>query len=97
MWMESTKKISNDRVKNSEKDDLEKRRPKPFRYVTNLSEIYKGDELLSETVMTTKADATVKKLMQQFDSVVGIGDVSTIERVLQKHEKRNKKYDPSIG
>jgi hypothetical protein len=97
MWMEITKKYSSDSIKNSDKDDLKKRRPKPFRYVTNLSEVYDGDELLSETVMTTKADATVKKLMEQFDSVVGIGDVSTIERVLQKHEKRNKKHDPSIG
>ena len=88
---------SNNSLDSNEKDDLEKRRPKPFRYIQNLSELSDEHEILSTTVMSTRSDVMVKKLMEQFDSVVGIGDVQTIERVLKKHESKNKKVDPSIG
>jgi len=97
MRMEMTKKSKNETIEDSDKDDLEKRRPKPFRYITTLSELSDEDELLSNTVMSTKSDDTVNKLMEQFDTIVGVGDTNTIERVVQKHEKRNKKFDPSIG
>ena len=97
MRMEMTKKPENTAINNSDEDDLEKRRPKPFRYIKNLSEISDDNEILSTTTMSTNSEDMVKKLMEQFDSVVGIGDVNAIERVLQKHEKRNKKHDPSVG
>jgi len=90
------KKTSKDTIEDSDKDDLEKRRPKPFRYISNLSEVYEEDELITETVMATKSDTTVKKLMEQFETVVGVGDMNTVERVLQKHEQKHKKHDPSI-
>ncbi len=96
MWMhvdDSTKKSN----QSTEKDDLEKRRPKPFRYIKKLSELPVSEDLFSETVMSAKSDFTVKKLIEQFDSVVGVGDVQTIERIVQKHEKRHQKQDPSIG
>lgn len=81
---------------NTDKDDLDKRRPKPFRYIADLSELSE-EEFLSTTVMSTTSDHTVQKLIEQFDTVVGVGDVNAIEKVLKKHEKRNKKHDPSIG
>ena len=92
-----TKKPDNKSDDTNEKDDLEKRRPKPFRYISDLSELSDIDEPLSASVMNTNSEEMVKKLMEQFDSVVGVGDVNAIERVIQKHEKRNKKEDPSIG
>jgi hypothetical protein len=95
--MEMTKKSDNLSDDASQKDELEKRRPKPFRYISDLSEISDTDEPLSTTFMNSNSDEMVKKLMEQFDSVVGVGDVNAIERVLQKHEKRNKKHDPSVG
>lgn len=88
---------TNESNQSTDKDDMEKRRPKPFRYIKKLSELPVSEDLFSETVMSTKSDFTVEKLIEQFDSVVGVGDVQTIERVVQKHEKRNKKDDPSIG
>ena len=47
--------------------------------------------------MSTQSDDMVKKLIKQFDSVVGVGDVNAIERVLKKHEIKLKRDDPSIG
>ncbi|HMA82607.1 MAG TPA: hypothetical protein VKP59_00075 [Candidatus Thermoplasmatota archaeon] len=88
---------TNDSNQSTDKDDMEKRRPKPFRYIKNLSELPVSEDLFSETVMGIKSDFTVEKLIEQFDSVVGVGDVQTIERVVQKHEKLNQKHDPSIG
>lgn len=92
-----TKKNEGTSNGNIDKDDLEKRRPKPFRYISDLSELSKlDDDPLSTTSMSLNSEDTVKKLIDQFDSVVGIGDMNAIERVLQRHEKRNKKHDPSI-
>jgi len=96
MWMRMDNS-TNESNQSTDKDDMEKRRPKPFRYIKKLSELPVSEDLFSETVMSTKSDFTVEKLIEQFDSVVGVGDVQTIERVVQKHEKRNKKDDPSIG
>jgi hypothetical protein len=95
--MELTKKSDNKSADANQKEELEKRRPKPFRYISDLSELSDTDEPLSNSVMNTSSDEMVKKLMEQFDSAVGVGDVTTIERVIKKHEKRNKKQDPSIG
>lgn len=97
MWMEMTKKSTDEYRDHSDKDDMEKRRPKPFRYIANLSELGEETDVLSTSVMAQSTDITVEKLMKQFDSVVGVGDVNAIERVVQKHEKKNKKHDPSIG
>jgi hypothetical protein len=96
MWMRMDDS-TNESNQSTDKNDMEKRRPKPFRYIKKLSELPVSEDLFSETVMSTKSDFTVEKLIEQFDSVVGVGDVQTIERVVQKHEKRNKKDDPSIG
>jgi hypothetical protein len=94
--MEMTKKSDNEPIDANQKEELEKRRPKPFRYISDLSELSDNDEQILTSVMNTNSDEMVKKLMKQFDSVVGVGDVNTIERVIQKHEKRNKKLDPSV-
>lgn len=96
MRMEMTDESDNKTMNNNEKDDLEKRRPKPFRYIKNLSEISEDHEILSTTIMSTQSDDLVKKLINQFDSVVGVGDVNAIERVLKKHESKYKRNDPSI-
>lgn len=96
MWMHDDESI-NESNQSSDKDDLEKRRPRPFRYIKDLSELPVSEDLFSETVMSTKSDFTVEKLIEQFDSVVGVGDVQAIERVVKKHEKRNHKHDPSVG
>ncbi|MBN2066800.1 MAG: hypothetical protein JW771_08355 [Candidatus Thermoplasmatota archaeon] len=74
-------------------DDIEKRRPKPFRYVSSLDE--KTTEQDSETdevsVMTDELVQS-QKLQRSFESAVGIGNVDAIETVLRKHElKRGKR------
>lgn len=85
-----------DETKSLEKDELDKRKPKPYRYITDISESSSEQDLKIDTVMAAKSDITIEKLMEQFDSVVALGDMDAIERVVQKHEKRNQKHDPSI-
>ena len=72
-------------------DEIEKRKPKPFRYVSNMDEIVNNDSetIINKSVMTDE-QTTSKKLLEQFESTVGVGDIDTIEQVLRKHEqKRN--------
>jgi hypothetical protein len=70
-------------------EEIEKRKPKPFRYISSKNEI---DEILSEqtlkdTIMTDE-QTTSKKLRENFESTIGIGDMDIIEQVIQKHKNK---------
>lgn len=74
-------------------DDIEKRRPKPFRYVSTLDDEPSEKEIESAefSVMTDEMIQS-KNLQESFESVVGVGNVDAIETVLRKHEiKRGKR------
>jgi hypothetical protein len=77
--------------------EVEKRRPKPFRYVSTLEFEKQHDERTAEkstiSVMTNEGKQS-RELRESFPTIVGIGDVSTIESVLRRHEmKRDKKKE----
>jgi hypothetical protein len=65
-------------------DDLKKRRPRPFRYLTGEeAQIELENQMQQFSVM--KEDLSPKILEDKF-CVLGMGDISTIENVLKKHE-----------
>lgn len=75
-------------------EEIKKRKPKPFRYVTDKKEI---QELLSESETTTQQDTTTvmrttgkHKIVDEHLAVVGIGDVETIENIIRKHQVSRK-------
>ena len=88
---EMVDKLIDEALARSELDseDVKKRKPKPFRYITDEKEIQA--ELASGpapvSVMTEKpvADIVEEKL-----AVLGLGDVEAIENVLRRHEASRK-------
>lgn len=76
--------------------DIEKRRPKPFRYITTLDEGTEAaatNEKFPISVMTDEMTQS-KKLHESVLTPVCLGDVSAIESVVRRHEgKRDKKTE----
>jgi len=72
-------------------DDLKKRRPRPFRYLS-------GEEAQTELENQAQQVSVMKEVLRptivgdKF-CVIGMGDVSTIENVLKKHEASRKFKD----
>jgi hypothetical protein len=82
-----------DEVLNKSDSDLEeikKRRPKPFRYLTDEKEI--EAELTSEepTPVSVMKEPTAAKIVDEKLAVIGLGDVDAIENVLRRHEASRK-------
>lgn len=73
---------------------IEKRKPKPFRYITDLKELNdQKEQTLVETVMTDEK-STSNHLIKHFESAIGIGDIDIVEQVIKKHKmKRSNESD----
>ena len=69
-------------------NEIEKRKPKPFRYVSHLDEAEEQSEQNIEHSIMTDEETTSEKLRENFESTLGIGDINTVEQVLKKHEKK---------
>jgi hypothetical protein len=67
-----------------EVDEVKKRRPKPFRYLTDKEEIKAELEKIS-TVSVMKATGAPRVVDDKF-AILGLGDLQTIENVIKKHE-----------
>ncbi len=81
--------------------EIEKRRPKPFRYISTLDE--ESDtadvniEKLPMSVMTDEVTQS-KKLRESFNDAICIGNVSAIESVVRRHElRRDKKKEDTFS
>jgi hypothetical protein len=71
-------------------DDIKKRRPKPFRYLTNDQEIESAlfeEKTAANTIMTRPEKI---KVVDDQLAIMGLGDVETIENVIRKHEASRK-------
>lgn len=70
----------------SQEDIVRKRRPKPFRYITNQEEI--KAELAKEEVahFTVMKEQHTTKILDDKLAIVGLGDVEAIENVIRRHE-----------
>jgi len=72
-------------TKTSSEEDIKKRRPtKPFRYLKNEEEIKSAltQEDMPPSVMKSEDSP---KIVEDFMNIVGMGDVETIENIIQKH------------
>jgi hypothetical protein len=74
----------------SRDEELKKRRPKPFRYLTDKEDIQA--ELASEenTQFSVMEESPASKIVEDKLAVLGLGDVETIENVIRKHQASRK-------
>ena len=85
-------KVIEEALTKSDKDseEIKKRKPKPFRYLTNGEEIQAEltpEEPSPVSVMKEKQTA---KITEEKWAVLGLGDVETIENVIKRHEASRK-------
>ncbi|UCF49398.1 MAG: hypothetical protein JSU91_06535 [Thermoplasmatales archaeon] len=74
----------------SRDDEIKKRKPKPFRYLTDKEDIQAElakDEMSNMTVMKESPAAGI---VDDELAVLGLGDVETIENVIKKHQASRK-------
>ncbi len=81
-------------VINEDREDIDERRPKPYRYVTkeeidSLEQI--SDDELCGSVMSNEQTATTEILAKRFETTLGVGDMQTVEEVIERHEKQRSK------
>jgi len=85
-------KVIDDVLKKSDNDleEIKKRRPKPFRYLTDQEEI--KAELSSEeaTPVSVMKEPTTAKIVDEKLAVLGLGDVDKIENIIRKHQASRK-------
>ena len=69
-----------------QEDVVKKRRPKPFRYITDQEEI--KAELAKEEFahFTVMKDKNAPKILDEKLAIVGLGNVEAIENVIRRHE-----------
>ena len=70
-------------------EDIKKRKPTPFRYLTDRKDIQA--ELASEvpSISTMKKPTTIRIVDDKL-AILGLGDIQTIENVLRRHEATRK-------
>lgn len=74
----------------SRDEDIKKRKPKPFRYLTEKEDIQAElmrDETSSVSVM---GESPAAKIVEDKLAILGLGDVETIENVIKKHQASRK-------
>jgi len=85
-------KVIDDVLTKSDKDteEIKKRRPKPFRYLTDQEEIkaeLRSEEAVPVSVMK---ESTSAKIVNEKLAVLGLGDVEAIENVIKRHQASRK-------
>lgn len=71
-------------------EELKKRKPKPsFRYITDKQEIKEELSQIKTPITVMKEISSVKIVDDKF-AILGLGDLTTIENVLKKHEASKK-------
>ena len=83
-------KLIDEALAKSEKDidDIKKKKPEPFRYLTNREEI--KAELAQQTSVSIMKKSTSTKIFEDKLAILGLGDIDTIENVIRKHEASRK-------
>lgn len=73
-----------------DEEEIKKRKPKPFRYITDKEEIQ--TELKSEKVnpVTMMKEPNNAEIVEDKLAILGFGDIETIENVIKKHEASRK-------
>jgi len=83
-------KLINEVLAKSEKEDeeIKKRAPKPFRYLTDQEEI--KAELAQATPISVMRKPFTENFVEDELAILGLGDIDTIENVIRKHEASRK-------
>ena len=85
-------KLIDEVLESTDKDELKKRRPKPFRYLTDKefdNQIYQEKEITPSVMKSPDQPKIVEKSI----FIAGMGDTHTIENVIRKHEVSRKFKD----
>ena len=70
-------------------EEIKKKRPQPFRYLTNEEEI-QAELSQQETPASVMKESPTAKIVQDQLAILGLGDVDTIENVIKRHEATRK-------
>jgi hypothetical protein len=87
---ESINKVINQALSKNDlsDDEIKKRKPKPFRYLTDEDEI--KEELEGTEQKTVMRDSNQPNITANQWQILGLGDMQTIESVIQKHQMSRK-------
>ena len=77
--------------KENSDEDIKKRKPKPFRYITE--EEFQLDLTNQKTQTTLMREEPAPNIVEDKFCILGLGDLDTIENVLKKHEATRKFKD----
>ena len=85
-------KVIEEALAKSDKDseDIKKRKPKPFRYLTNEEEIQAELTPEEPSPVSVMKETSTAKVTEENWAVLGLGDVETIENVIKRHEASRK-------
>ncbi len=74
----------------SRDEEIKKRKPKPFRYLTDKEDIQAELTREETTPVSFMEDSPAVKIVEDKLAVLGLGDVETIENVIRKHQASRK-------
>ena len=74
----------------SRDEEIKKRRPKPFRYLTDKEDIEAELSEQERNHVTVMGDAPAINIVENKLAILGLGDVETIENVIRKHQASRK-------
>ncbi len=74
----------------SRDDEIKKRKPKPFRYLTDKEDIQAELTRGEANPVSVMGKAPAAKIVEDKLAVLGLGDVETIENVIRKHQASRK-------
>jgi hypothetical protein len=74
----------------SRDEEIKKRKPKPFRYLTDKEDIQAELSREEFTPISVMEEPSAAKIVDDKLAVLGLGDVETIENVIRKHQASRK-------
>ena len=74
----------------SRDEEIKKRRPKPFRYLTDKEDIEAELSEQERNHVTVMGDSPAANIVENKLAILGLGDVETIENVIRKHQASRK-------
>jgi hypothetical protein len=74
----------------SRDEEIKKRRPKPFRYLTDKEDIQAELSKAEFIPISVMEEPSAAKIVDDKLAVLGLGDVETIENVIRKHQASRK-------
>lgn len=70
-------------------EEIKKRKPRPFRYITDKEEM-KAELNSEDTPVSIMKESPRAKIVDEQLAVLGLGDLDTIENLLKRHEASRK-------